>query len=193
MASRSVTRQAGVRRRTAPGRGILYPLDSHYARMGATQPLAKRTSPARIPMPYHGLLVHENEMTRTLERHIGGRVALRVLSILSRGRWYSRRLLLVDDSSGRPVAMGAVRISLDAFSARIRAQILAGRTPLGRILHEGGVEYLSRPTVFLEVTPNAEMMAAFWMREARTLYGRQTQLFLGGKRIGDIVEILPPL
>jgi hypothetical protein len=29
------------------------------------------------------------------------------------------------------------------------------------------------------------------MREARTLYGRQTALSVEGRRIGDIVEILP--
>ena len=35
------------------------------------------------------------------------------------------------------------------------------------------------------------MMGVFWMREPRTLCGRQTELFEGGRKIGDIVEILP--
>ena len=35
------------------------------------------------------------------------------------------------------------------------------------------------------------MMGVFWMREPRTLYGRQTEVSLAGKKIGDIVEILP--
>ena len=182
-----------ARRRVASPNGILYPLDAHYARMRVAPPVARRMPPARIPPPYHQLLVHTNEMTQTLEQYLGGRIALRVLSTISRGRWYSRRLLLVEESSGRPIALGAVRIRLDAFSARIRARILAERTPLGRVLRDGGVKYLSRPTVFFDVTPNAEMMAILWMREASTLYGRQTHLFLGDTRIGDIVEILPLL
>ena len=62
--------------------------------------------------------------------------------------------------------------------------------PLGRVLREGG-PYVSRPTAFLEVTPNAEMMGVFWMPEPRTMYGRRTQVTLAGDRIGDIVEILP--
>jgi hypothetical protein len=35
------------------------------------------------------------------------------------------------------------------------------------------------------------MMALFWMREPLTLYGRQTELSVDGRAIGDIVEILP--
>jgi hypothetical protein len=35
------------------------------------------------------------------------------------------------------------------------------------------------------------MMGVFWMREPRTLYGRQTEMTVGGRKIGDIVEILP--
>ena len=45
--------------------------------------------------------------------------------------------------------------------------------------------------MFLAVTPNPEMMGVFWMREPRTLYGRQTEVLLDGRRIGDIVEVLP--
>jgi hypothetical protein len=44
---------------------------------------------------------------------------------------------------------------------------------------------------FLAVTPNPEMMGLFWMREPRTLYGRRTEAFLRGTKIGDIVEVLP--
>ena len=87
--------------------------------------------------------------------------------------------------------MGAIRIRLDAFSARVRADILRNEVPLGRILRDGGVDFLSRPKVFLSITPNPEMMGVFWMREPRTLYGRQTEVLLGGRRIGDIVEVLP--
>ena len=87
--------------------------------------------------------------------------------------------------------MGAIRIRVPAFPARIQKQILKNDVPLGRLLRDGGVDYESRPTVFLSVTPNPEMMGVFWMREPRTLYGRQTELFQGGSKLGDIVEILP--
>jgi hypothetical protein len=135
--------------------------------------------------------VHERDMTLTLEDHFGGRVALRALSTFSKGRWYFRRVLLVQEYSGRPVEMGAIRIDLDAFTTRIRAQILRNQVPLGRLLRDGGVDYRSRPRAFLGFRPNSEMMGVFWMREPRTLFGRQTEVVLDRKKIGDIVEILP--
>jgi hypothetical protein len=35
------------------------------------------------------------------------------------------------------------------------------------------------------------LLGVFWMREPRTLYGRQTELTLQGRKVGDVVEILP--
>jgi hypothetical protein len=169
----------------------LYPLDVAYAQAGIAPPVVKPILPGRIPTPYRSLLVHEWDMTLTLEEHFGGRVALRALSSFAKGGSYFRRVLLVQEYSGRPVEMGAIRIDLGAFRARVRAQILANKVPLGRVLRDGGIDYRSRPKVFFAVEPNSEMMGVFWMREPRTLYGRQTEVTVGDKKVGDIVEILP--
>ena len=171
--------------------GILYPLDLAYVRAGVELPRVRTVEPDEIPLPYRSLLVHENDMTLTLERHFGGRVVLRPLSTFTMGQWYFRRVLLVQEFSGRPVEMGAIRMKLRAFTRRIREQILANRIPLGRILRNGRVDYQRRPKSFLSVTPNEEMMGVFWMREPRTLYGRRTEIFQRGTKIGDLVEVLP--
>jgi hypothetical protein len=168
-----------------------YPLDVVYAQAGIEAPQTRAIAPSRIPPPYRSLLVHERDMTLTLESHFGGRVRLRALSTFRKGSSYYRRVLLVQEYSARPVEMGAVRIDLTAFKPGIRALILGNRVPLGRLLRDGGVDYRSRPTVFLAVTPNSEMMGVFWMREPRTLYGRQTEMSVDGRKVGDIVEILP--
>ena len=168
-----------------------YPLDVVYAQAGLEPPEAKEVAPGRIPLPYRSLLVHERDMTLTLEAHFGGPITLRALSTFREGRSYFRRVLLVKEYSGRPVEMGAIRIDLDAFRPKIRRQILDNVVPLGRVLRDGGVDYRSRPRVFLKVTPNSEMMGVFWMREALPLYGRQTEMSVDGRKIGDIVEILP--
>jgi hypothetical protein len=173
------------------GRAKAYPLDVVYAQAGITPPAARAITPLDIPLPYRTLLVHERDMTLTLEDHFGRRVVLRALSTFRRGRAYFRRVLLVQEYSGRPVEMGAIRIDLGAFRAKIRARILEGRVPLGRVLRDGGVDYRSRPRSFLAFEPNSEMMGVFWMREPKTLYGRQTEVTLDGRKIGDIVEILP--
>ncbi|HEV3215581.1 MAG TPA: hypothetical protein VGZ27_07645 [Vicinamibacterales bacterium] len=191
-ASRRAVSSTTGRPRARPSRnGILFPLDSVYARAGVRSPGVKAIEPHDIPLPYRSLLVHANDMTLTLERYFGGRVLLRPLSTFLDRRWYFRRVLLVQESTGRPVEMGAIRILVDAFSERIRRQILENEIPLGRLLRNGGVQYESRPKAFLAVTPNSEMMGVFWMRRPRTLYGRRTEMIHEGSKIGDIVEVLP--
>ena len=148
-------------------------------------------SPHRIPQPYRSLLVHDSDMTLTLERHFGDRAILRPLSTFSSGGSYFRRVLLAQAHSGRPVAMGAIRIRLDAFSQRIRTKILAGQVPLGRILREGRFTYTSKVNAFLAIVPSPEIMGIFWMRESRVLYGRRTEMFRHDVKIADIVEVLP--
>jgi len=179
------------RRKGASSNGILFPLDFVYARSGVVLPQVEAIDPDDIPLPYRSLLVHQTDMTLTLERHFGGRVALRPLATFTIGPWYFRRVLLSQEYTGRPVEMGAIRIKVSAFPARIQAQILRNDVPLGRLLRDGGVKYESRPKTFLAVTPNSEMMGVFWMREARTLYGRRTEMIQNGVKIGDIVEVLP--
>jgi hypothetical protein len=186
----SFTTSDARRKPTHPG--PLYPLDLAYTQAGVAQPVALAVAPDAIPHPYRSLLVHENDMTLTLEQHCGGPVVLRTLSTTTQGRWYLRRVLLVQEYSGRPVEMGAIRLRLDLFPTRIQKQILKNETPLGRVLRNGGIDFKSQPRTFLAVEPNPEMMGVFWMREPRTLFGRQTELFEGDSRIGDIVEILPP-
>jgi hypothetical protein len=173
-------------------KSVLYPLDVAYQQAGAPALRAEVIEASAIPAPYHSLLVHERDMTLTLERHCGCRVVLRVLSVFRRGASYFRRVLLSEQHGGRPVEMGAIRINLNAFPPRVRTEILKNTIPLGRVLRDGGVDYLSRPQVFLAVTPNSEMMGVFWMPESIVLYGRRTEVFVGGRKIGDIVEILPP-
>jgi chorismate-pyruvate lyase len=188
---RAALRQRPSRRLGARSNHLLYPLDMVYRSAGVAVPLAREIAPDDIPHPYRGLLSHRSDMTQTLERHYGGRINIRALSTSHRGRWYMRRVLLVQEYSGRPVEMGAIRIALDVFSAPVRAQILKGHVPLGRIMRDAALDYHSRPSAFFEITPNSDMMGVFWMREPRALYGRQTEVTLGGTKFGDIVEVLP--
>ena len=171
--------------------GLIYPLDLVYQRAGIDLPHVEEVQPDDIPLPYHTLLVHDSDMTLTLERHFGGRVMLRPLSTFTNRGSYFRRVLLVQEYAGQPVEMGAIRMELDAFGEKIRRQIVKNEIPLGRILRDGRFQYTSRVKAFLQVTPNAEMMGVFWMREPQVLYGRRTEIMRHGAKIGDIVEVLP--
>ena len=189
-ATRTTRARRPATRRPAP-RDTLYPLNIVYRRAGVEMPAMEIVAPYQIPSPYRSLLVHEDDMTITLERHFGGRVVLRALSTFTSGPWYFRRVLLVQEYSGRPVEMGAIRMKLDAFGPRLKKQILENEIPLGRILRDGAFKYVSHAMAFLAITPNPEMMGVFWMREPKTLYGRRTEIMRNGTKIGDIVEVLP--
>ena len=69
--------------------------------------------------------------------------------------------------------------------------IVRGEVPLGRVLRDARLAYRRQTRALLAIEPNAEVMGVFWMREARTLYGRQTEVIHHGAKIGDIVEVLP--
>lgn len=170
---------------------LLYPLDAVYKRAGIDPPSVRAVEAEEIPLPYRSLLVHEKDMTITLEGHFGGRVVLRPLGVFTRGASYFRRVLLVHEESGQPVEMGAIRIQLESFDAVLRERILQNEVPLGRILRDGRFDCRSVPRAFLEVTPNPEIMGLFWMREPRLLYGRRTEVVREGRKVGDIVEVLP--
>ena len=170
---------------------LLYPLDVVYRGAGIPLPRAREIAPEAIPHPYRRLLSHGSDMTHVLERHYGGRIVIRALSTGARDEWYMRRVLLVQEYSGRPVEMGAIRVRLDRFSARVRRQILDSRVPLGRIMRDAALDYHSRARAFFEIVPNSDMMGVFWMREPRPLYGRRTEVVLDGQKFGDIVEVLP--
>ena len=193
MAKTRHTSRARSNGRRAPSAsdGLLFPLDLVYSKAGIAVPRVRQIQATDIPMPYRLLLAHQNDMTLTLEGHFGGPVLVRPLSAVVSGPWYLRRVLLVQQSSGRPVEMGAIRLRLAAFPARVRARILRSDVPLGRLLREAGVEFQSQPRAFLAIIPNPEMMGVFWMRDEQTLYGRRTELLHEGSKIGDIVEILP--
>lgn len=172
-------------------RQTLYPLDTVYRRAGVELPDWRVVAPDEIPAPYRSLLVHQQDMTSRLEHHYGGRVVLRALGTFTSRGWYFRRVLLVQEYTGRPVEMGAIRIKLEVFGARLRRQILRNEIPLGRLLRESRFAYTSHAKAFLAFEPSPEMMGVFWMREPRTLYGRCTEISSGNRKIGDIVEVLP--
>ena len=191
MTSSSVRRLHTMPKKRSSVSGTLYPLDTVYGRAGIEMPVWKIVTPEQIPAPYHSLLVHKEDMTSRLEHHYGGRVVLRALGTFTVGGWYFRRVLLVQEYTGRPVEMGAIRIKLDAFGTKLTQQILRNEVPLGRLLRERRFSYDSHAKAFLALEPNPEMMGVFWMRESRTLYGRRTEMASGGRKVGDIVEVLP--
>jgi chorismate-pyruvate lyase len=172
---------------------LLYPLDVFYARAGWALPAVRPVSGEEVPEPYRQLLVHERDMTPTLEAFHRERIHLRVLARQEDEDALWRQVVLTLDDSHRPVEFGAIVIRLRHFPPAAREEILEGRRPLGSILHGYRMEHQSCPMLFLCVTSDGVMNQALHLTEPRPLYGRRNLIRdAGGNELADIVEILPP-
>jgi chorismate-pyruvate lyase len=172
---------------------LAHPLDEFYARTGGQLPVLKRVPAEHIPQPYRSLLVHQNDMTSTLENFHGCSIHLHVVSRERRNGEYFREVVLQLDGNDKPVEFGAIKINLHLFPAAAQQRILEERYPLGHILKDGAIEYKSRPQAFFRVASDALINGLLNLRESTNLFGRRnTLLDQQGRSLAEIVEILPP-
>ncbi|MBI3875794.1 MAG: hypothetical protein HY300_07510 [Verrucomicrobia bacterium] len=172
---------------------IAYPLDEFYALAGMTLPSIEAVAGDAVPEPYKTLLVHQDDMTPTLEKFHGQTIHLRVMGRQQRDNFYFREVVLVTDKDNKAVEFGAIKINLSLFSSTARTQILEERLPLGHILADCAVTHASRPKAFLRVKSDPFINSVLGISGAHTLYGRRNTLWDPQKRpLAEIVEILPP-
>lgn len=172
---------------------ILYPLSCFGcdASKGVTR--AKILEAQELDEPYRTLLAHDRDMTGTLETYFKQPMTLRVHVKKIEGDSLYRQVSLLCANDGRPAEFGAIRIDLSCFDEQTRELVAACETPLGRVLREHNVAYVSNPSAYLEVTPDELLGEA--LGDARgPLYGRKNELKMpDGRAIAQIIEILPPL
>lgn len=179
---------------TAPAPGLLYPLDEFYRRAGLVVPYACEVPGAEVPEPYRTLLVHDRDMTPTLEAYHAERIHLRTIGRREDGESLSRLVVLTTNGSGRPVEFGAIVIHLEQFPAAAREVILGCRVPLGTVLAEFGIEHYSRPSAFLRVNSDPLINGSLDTTGSDALYGRCNVLRKpDGQALADVIEILPPV
>jgi chorismate-pyruvate lyase len=145
-----------------------------------------------MPEPYRGLLVHEHHMTVTVEAYHGGPVDVRILARRQDGDSYAREILLVHQATGRVVQSGIVRIDLSLCSAAVRSAIVAGQTPLGRILIQHDVLRRIEPTAYLRITPGPAQMRWFSLKEPVPLYGRLALIHYNERPAVELLEVVAP-
>jgi len=176
-----------------PDPKLIYPLNEFYEQLGLPLPAVARVDGRDMPEPYRSLLVHNRDMTPTLERAHDRRIRLRVLRSTVADDVLSRQVVLVAEGSEVPVAFGASKIHLEHFPEDARPLVLEGKQPLGAILRSQGIAHAGRPEVFLEVTADALIHNALGLTEPARLYGRRNMLVdAAGRTLAEVVEILPP-
>ena len=185
---------AGLEGGSPSAQSIAYPLDEFYGRSGLSLPPLEVVDAEEVPEPYRSLLVHERDMTSTLEAFHHAGIHLSLISRQQRGEEYFREVLLVLDESERPVEFGAIQISLALFPAAARAAILEAKFPLGHILKEFSIDYRSRPKGFLRMASDKTINRLLGLTGVRLLFGRRNSLLdRAGNSLAEIVEILPPV
>jgi chorismate-pyruvate lyase len=145
-----------------------------------------------VPPPYHELLVHEHHMTVTVENHHGGTVDVRILARRHTGDFYARKILLALHGTGRIVQFGIMKINLGYCSREVREEIVAGQTPLGRILIQHNVLRRIEPTAFLRVLPDPAMMKWFALDNPVPTYGRLAIIHCNEQPAVELLEIVAP-
>lgn len=171
-----------------------HPLDELYAKAGLNLPQIETLPGEEVPQPFRRLLVHEGDMTPTLEKFHQSSIHLNVLGREQRGDYYFREVLLLADDSEKVVEFGAIKINLGYFPAPARQEILREHLPLGTILARYKIDHTSRPKAFLKVRSDAFMNGVLGLNGTHTLFGRRNTLSnLQGQSLAEIVEILPPV
>ncbi|HUD49077.1 MAG TPA: hypothetical protein VMR33_19770 [Candidatus Baltobacteraceae bacterium] len=171
----------------------VYPLEEFYALRGQAAPVLGRIEAAQVPEPWHSLLVHQSDMTSTLENFYKEQLHIEVLARHVIENEYFREVALVLNQSGKRVEFGAIKIILDLFPLEARQEILREQQPLGRILSVFGIFFASRPRAFLHMASDDFIGRALNLKERQFLYGRRNTLLDAWERpLAEIVEILPP-
>ena len=146
-----------------------------------------------VPQPYRRLLVHEEDMTPTLEAFYGQSVHLHVLRRQQRGDYYFREVVLVLEDDATPVEFGAIKINLSLLSPSVRRGILEEHLPLGHILADCSVTHHCHPKAYLRVQTDSFIQGALRLSSTRWLYGRRNTLVNAQESsLAEVVEILPP-
>lgn len=181
-------------RTTASVLPVIHPLDDFYAQAGWPLPSVEVAEPDSLPQPQRSLLVHQGDMTSTLMQFHKSALHLEVLRCEVRGESYLREVVLHLNKTEQAVEFGAIKIQLDLLPSGARRAILDGRIPLGQILKDFNVAYLSRPKAFLKIVPDAFISKALGITGSPTLWGRRNTLSLADRgAFAEIVEILPPV
>ena len=169
-----------------------YPLDYCYQRQNMALPKLEQVEPDQIPEPFRGLVVHQKDMTPTLERFHDDEIYIEVLHRDYSDHHYFREVVLRLEKSQLPVEFGAIRIFLERIPKEAREAILNEHMPLGHILEVFKVAHTSCPIGYLRMVPDPLIKKAFGNSENTWLYGRRNRLSNpDGESLAEIIEILP--
>jgi len=148
---------------------------------------------AEVPEPYRELLAHSAHMTVTVEAYYRDAVDVEVHEVARAGPHYARKITLRLRHGKRVVQYGVVAVDLDALGPAVAAAIVAGRTPLGRVLIEHDVMREVHPVQFFRAALPADLAGVMGVAAGRVTYGRLGVITADGNPAVRVAEILTPV
>lgn len=154
---------------------------------------AEHVPSSQTPEPYKQMLVHDHHMTVTMESYHQSSVDVRVLDQRLDGDTYVRKILLLKSGTDEVVQFGIVRFNFQYVTDDVRSEILAGETPLGRVLINHNVLRHIDLGAILRITAGPELASLLQMPEGDVTYGRLATIFCNHRPAVDLLEISSPL
>lgn len=174
----------------------LIELDALLSLFPQDEPLinsAEHVPSSQTPEPYKQMLVHDHHMTVTMESYHRTSVDVRVLDRQLDGDTYARKILLLRSGTNEVVQFGIVRFHLQYVTDEVRAEILAGETPLGRVLINHNVLRHIDLGAILRITAGPGLASLLQMEPGQATYGRLATIFCNHQPAVDLLEISAPL
>lgn len=180
-------------RELAEAMHLLMPLHFFYEHDRRPMPAIEFVPAAGLPTNERDLLVHDHDMTSTLIEYHRSPIDLQVVRREASPDYLMRLVVLTRRELPVPVEFGAIGIRLEPFEPALRAEIEAGQKPLGGLLAEYRITFVSQPRAYFRVSADAFIADLLAEPEGTILWGRCNALALpDGEVFADIVEILPP-
>jgi len=154
---------------------------------------AEHIPSAITPEPYKTMLVHDHHMTLAMETHHRCSVDVRVLDRQLHGTEYARKIQLLKQGTESVVQFGIIRFHLEYVTQAVRDEVIAGQTPLGRILINHNVLRHIDLGAILEITAGPGLARYLPMSVGEVTYGRLATIFCNRQPALDLFEISAPL
>ena len=108
---------------------------------GRCQSRLEQIDPGDIPEPARELLVHQNDMTSTLQGFFRDEIHLRILDRHRTSKVYTREVVLCLDRDDRPVEYGTIDVHYTLLPKAAQADVEREYRPFGAILEDYRVTY----------------------------------------------------
>ncbi len=155
--------------------------------------MAEHVTAPLMPDSYRSMLAHDHHMTVTMEKHYDSPVEVKIIEQVDRGDLYCRKIVLLKAGTDRVVQFGIVRFNFEYVTEAVRSEIIAGETPLGRVLINHNVLRHIDLGALLRVTAGEELAGLLQMPVGAETYGRLATIFCNQRPAVDLLEIPAPL